>query len=234
VDRADTPPVFVCRDPMKRFYSICLIATILCTGCFLFKSQEGVESAEVLLNEGVTSFNKGDYKDALKSFEQLKDWYPFSKYVILAELKIGDAHYHLKEYEDAIYAYEEFVELHPSNEAVPYALYQIGRCHFDQMDTIDRDQTPTRAAYDAFLQLQKQHPNSSYAEKASDHINKCLKNLAGNEFYIAKYYFKSKRYKAALVRFKRVVTDYPDIGIHQEALTYIAKCEAVLAKQPKE
>ena len=215
---------------MKRFFSICIIAAIVCSGCFLFKSQEGIDSAEVLLKEGIDNFNKGKYKKALKSFEQIKDWYPFSKYVILAELKIGDAHYHLEEYEDAIYAYEEFVELHPSNEAIPYALYQIGRCHFDQIGAIDRDQTPTRAAYDAFRQLQKQHPDSTYAEKSTDHINKCLKNLAGNEFYIAKYYYKSKRYKAALVRFKRLVTEYPDIGLHQEALAYIVKCETSLAK----
>jgi outer membrane protein assembly factor BamD len=210
---------------------ICIVALISFSGCAWFKSDEEVKSAEVLVQEGIKQFDRGDYKNALKSFEQLRDWYPFSKYVILAELKIGDAYYHREEYNDAIFAYEEFAELHPGNEAVPYVIYQIGRCYFDQMDTVDRDQSTTRKALDTFRQLQKQHPDSIYAERAVDHINKCLKNLAGNEFYIGLFYYKSKRYAAALNRFQAVVSKYPDVGIHRKAMQYIAKCESHLAKQ---
>ncbi len=210
---------------------ICIVALISLSGCAWFESDEEIKSAEVLVQEGIKQFDRGDYKDALKSFEQLKDWYPFSKYVILAELKIGDAYYHQEEYNDAIFAYEEFAELHPGNEAVPYVIYQIGRCYFDQMDTVDRDQSTTRKALDTFRQLQKQHPGSIYAERSVDHIHKCLKNLAGNEFYIGLFYYKSKRYAAALHRFQAVVSRYPDVGIHRQAMQYIAKCESHLAKQ---
>lgn len=216
---------------MKKLFGICIIALIVCSGCSLFKSDQEVESVDVLLEEGNDAFNKGKFNAALDSFQQLKDWYPFSKYVIQAELKIADAHYYLKQYEDAIFAYEEFAELHPSNEAIPYVFYQIGRCYFDRIDTIDRDQTTARKALYTFRQLQKQYPDSNYAEKATDHINRCLKNLAGNEFYIARFYYKSGHYKAALDRFKAVVTNYPDVGIHQEALEYIVKCQASLEKQ---
>ncbi|MEJ2472437.1 MAG: outer membrane protein assembly factor BamD, partial [Desulfobacterales bacterium] len=183
------------------------------------------------VQEGMDEYDSGNYKSALEYFQKIKDWYPFSKYVTLAELKIADAHYHLEEYEDAIFAYQEFADLHPNNEAVPYVLYQIGRCYFDQMDTIDRDQTVTRKALENFRQLQKQYPRSLYAERATDHINKCLKNLAGNEFYIAMFYYKSKHYDAALQRFKSLVANYPDVGVHRIALQYIAKCESSLAKQ---
>jgi outer membrane protein assembly factor BamD len=99
------------------------------------------------------------------------------------------------------------------------------------MDTIDRDQSVTRKALDNFRQLQKQFPQSLYAEKATEHIDKCLKNLAGNEFYIAMFYYKSKHYDAALQRFKSLVTTYPDVGVHRVALQYITKCESSLAKQ---
>ena len=95
------------------------IAVMVC-GCSLFRSEEkDVDSVEILLQRGNNAYEKGDYKEALKAFEQLKDWYPFSKHVILAELKIGDSYYHLEQYEDAIGAYQEFAELHPGNEAIP-------------------------------------------------------------------------------------------------------------------
>ena len=213
--------------------TVLLISVALTSGCAIFRTQEEeVDSVEVLLQRGTEQFEKGNYKAALDAFELLKDWYPFSRHVVFAELKIGDSYYHLKQYEDAIAAYEEFAELHPGNDARPYVIYQIGRCYFDQIATIDRDQSPTREALKTFRQLRQQYPKSMHAERANDHINRCLKNLAGNEFYIARFYYRSKRYRAALHRFQTVVTEYPDVGLHREAMQYIAKCEARLSAWP--
>ena len=58
-----------------------------------------------------------------------------------------------------------------------------------------------------------------------------MKNLAGNEFYIGVFYYKSKHYKAALKRFMAVLSNYPDVGYHQKALHYVAKCETHLGKE---
>jgi outer membrane protein assembly factor BamD len=175
------------------------------------------------------AYEDGDYKDAIEYFQQLKDWYPFSKYAVLAELKIADSNYHLQQYEEAIYAYEEFERLHPRNEAIPYVLYQIGRCYFDQIGTIDRDQTPARKAYETFRRLDKQFPNDKYARSGNEHVTTCVRSLVGNEYYVGLFYYKSNHYKAALYRFMRVLSDYPDVGYHQKALEYIAKCEAELS-----
>ncbi len=60
-----------------------------------------------------------------------------------------------------------------------------------------------------------------------------LKSLAGNEYYIGVFYYKSKHYKAALHRFMAVLSSYPDVGYHQKALQYIAKCEASLSEEVK-
>jgi outer membrane protein assembly factor BamD len=215
---------------MKQIILICLALSLFGSGCTLFKPKEP-ESAEELVTRGMEQFNKGNYKNSLEFFDKLRDWYPFSKYAILAELKIADSHYHLKEYEDAIFAYEEFIGLHPRNEAIPYVLYQIGRCYFDQMDTIDRDQSVTRKALESFRLLKKQYPENEYALKVEEHINICLKSLAGHEFYIGLFYYKSKHYQAALYRFKSVLTKYPDVGVHQKALRYLALCEEKLAQQ---
>ena len=216
---------------MKNPWVYILVGAVILTGCALFETK-GPDDVETLLADGIESFNAGKYRKALESFENIKDWYPFSKYAIVAELKIADCHYHLKEYEEAIFAYEEFMELHPRNDAIPYVLYQVGRCHFDQMNTIDRDQTATQEALKTFTQLKKQHPQSEYADKATEHINRCLKNLSEHDFYIGYFYYKSKHYRAALQRFQYVLTQYPDVGVHQKALRYIAKCEAKLAMMP--
>ena len=214
---------------MKRMFFISLMFTFVFAGCStinsFFETKEQ-RNAQELISDGMEEFEDGKYNNAIKSFETLKDWYPFSKYAILAELKIGDAYYHLEEYEEAIFAYEEFENLHPRNEAIPYVLYQIGRCYFEQIDTVDRDQSSTRKALETFDRLIRMFPEDEYARKAKAHQTKCYKILAGNELYVGMYYYKSKRYKAALNRFKSVLSDYPDVGVHQFALMLISECEA--------
>jgi outer membrane protein assembly factor BamD len=205
------------------------VALLLLSGCAWFSHGEEEKPASELIQEGMKAYDKGEFSDAIKNFEQLKDWYPFSKYAIVAELKIADSHYYLDQYAEAIAAYEEYEQLHPRNEAIPYVIYQTGRCYYDQMDTVDRDQTSARKAMETFRRLVRQYPEDPYAIKARTHITLCLQSLAGHEFYVGKFYLRSKHYKAALQRFKAVIANYPDVGMHYQALRYIAQCEALAA-----
>ncbi len=200
------------------------------SSCAWFQPKEE-KPAQELARDGMEAYQSGKYDKAIEHFEKLKDWYPFSKFAILAELKVADAYFQLKQYEDAIFAYENFERLHPRNEAIPYVIYQIGMCYFEQIDTVDRDQTSNKNALEAFDRLIKQFPDDPYALTAIEHMKKSLKILAGHEFYVGLFYFKSKHYKAALYRFKAVLSLYPDVGVHYKALQYITLCEALIKEK---
>ena len=227
-------PVGMAKSAAALTVVFCLLGSMMLSGCAVLDSWFGRDiekSAQELASDGMESFDNKDYKDAIKDFEQLKDWYPFSKYTILAELKIADANYKLGNYEEAIYAYESFESLHPRNEAIPYVIYQIGMCYYEQIDTVDRDQTPAQEALKTFQRLARQYPGNVYDIKARTHVDKCFKSLAGHEFYVGKFYFKGRHYSAALHRFKNVVEKYPDVGYHLEALNYIRQCRIFMAEE---
>ena len=181
------------------------------TGCGCLFGSKKDQSAEELAEKGMESFEDEDYYDALKAFNTLKERYPYSRYAILAELKVADAHFHREEYPEAISAYEDFVQLHPKNEAIPYVLYQIGACYFGQTLSKDRDQSSTRLAILSFERLLKEYPDSAYASEATKKIGSCRKLLAEHELYVARFYYKSKHYGAALTRFEGVLTSYIDV-----------------------
>lgn len=218
-----------------RLSLLTIIAMLLLalSGCAWFGKDKPEKPAQQLVEEGVKDYDRGHYKDALEAFQQLRDWYPFSKYAILAELRIADAHYHLQEYPEAVMAYEEFERLHPRNEAIPYVIYQIGLCYFEQIDSVDRDQTSARKAMETFQRLIRQHPDDPHAKKAGANLVTCIQSLAGHEYYVGQYYYKRQYYKAALHRFLAVINQYPDVGYHKKALEYIAECQAYEPVQPK-
>lgn len=174
-------------------------------------SSSAVEkSAEQLAAEGMQKMQKKDYEDAVKDFRQLKERYPYSKYAMLAELKLGDAHFFNEEYTDAGIAYEEFARLHPRNEVIPYVLYQIGMCHFLSFTTVDRDQEETRLAIESFQRLIQTFPDSEYALKGKKQLFECHKRIAAHEFHVGRLYYVMGEYYAARERLEAVNRRYPE------------------------
>ena len=218
----------------KLTISISILTILLFTGCaWFFDKNMDEKTAQELVNDGMEAFNHQQYRTAVDAFQKLKDWYPFSKYTILAELKIADSHYYMEEYGAAAVAYESFENLHPRNDAIPYVIFQLGMSYIHQMESIDRDQVAAKKAIEIFSRLKKSYPDSKYASQAYACIREATKNLAGHEFYIGEFYFKNNHYKAAVIRFKSVVADFPDVGLNQRALEYISKCEDALAHPEK-
>jgi outer membrane protein assembly factor BamD len=189
-------------------------------------SSSTEKSAEQLALDGVQKMQKRDYEGAVKAFQQLKEHYPYSKYAILAELKLGDAHFQNKEYTDAAIAYEEFARLHPRNEVIPYVLYQIGMCHFLSFTTIDRDPEETRLAMESFQRLIQTYPNSEYTLKAKKQLFECQKRIVAHEFYVGRLYYVMGEFYAARERLEPINRNYPqavkDLGYEEQVEKILA------------
>jgi outer membrane protein assembly factor BamD len=189
-----------------------LIAFSLLFGCSgKGKDVKKIEGdPEKLYKEGLALFNKREYPEALKKFEELKASFPDSPpFTIWAELKIGDCHFLDKKYVEAIAAYEEFKKIHPSHEEIPYVQYQIGMSYYNQMLTPDRDQTPTQKALSSFEYLIANYPPSLFTDKAKEKVGVCIQRLADNEFYVGNFYYKEGRYQAAAARFEGLLEKFP-------------------------
>ncbi|MBU1195381.1 MAG: outer membrane protein assembly factor BamD [Proteobacteria bacterium] len=211
----------------KLLFTLVLILPLL--SCSLFKTTyQGEKTAEELISEGSAAFVAQEYRTAISAFTNLKDWYPFSKYAILAELKIGDAHFALKEYDEAILAYEEFERMHPKNEAIPYVIYRTGLCWFNQIDSVDRDSTPAQKAIVQFNRLIERFPESEHVADARKNIQISTENLSGHELYVANFYMKAEQYQAALKRYEGIVQNYPGSKESKEALNQIPKCRELI------
>ena len=216
---------------MRRLY-ICafLLLIFLFSGCSFFAGKKELPADE-LAEKGMEAFDKGDYSQSIEYFENLKDWYPFNRLAILAELKIADAYFNEDMFDDAISGYEEFENMHPNNEAVPYCIYRTGMSYYKQLDTVDRDQTMAKKALETFDRLIDAYPESEYAKKAEVYRKKSLKSLANHELYVAKFYMKQDQYEAALKRFEGIIKTFPDVGMHNEALHYIGLLREKLSKK---
>jgi outer membrane protein assembly factor BamD len=190
-------------------------------------SQLGPED---LLSRALKRMEQNEYENAIKSFQAIKDRYPYSRIVITAELKMAESHILSKDYGSALAVYDDFEKLHPKDSNIPFVIYQKGMCNMDQISTIDRDPTYTVKARSEFMRLIKRFPESEWSNKARAQLKKCLIYLAEYELYVGRFYYKMGKYSSALDRFTFLIKNYPDMGQYHEALEYIGKCKAKLAE----
>lgn len=217
--------------------SLLALASLLCLpGCsamdktFSFLGVGGgsskPDSPDGMAMTAIDDFNRGEYDDALKTFEEIKERFPFSPHSLLAELKAADCNYHLRKYPEAIALYQGFEGNHPTNEALPYVLFQIGMGYYQQIDTIDRDPGAATDAIAAFEKQLKAFPGSPYRAEAEGRRLAALNFLANHEFYVAMFYIRTNELEQAEPRLRYVLDTYPETTVAKGAQSILADIKA--------
>lgn len=213
------------------YFLLAILLSGAISGCAWWRKKEPEPTPQALYENALKLFQKKRYEKAAEAFKKVKEEFPLSKYTPLAELKTADAFFFDKNYAEAIVLYEEFKKLHPTRPEIPYVIYQLGMCHYKQMRSLDRDQTETEKAIEQFRYLIENFPQSPQAEEAKMRMQICRKQLAEHEFYIADFYFRTKKYKAALGRFEGILQKYPGLDFDERVKHLLEESRAQIAKE---
>jgi outer membrane protein assembly factor BamD len=213
---------------------VSLLASL--TGCAWWDSIWGKEprvrqTPEGIYQKGYEQYKKGDYKKAIETFTRVRDEYTLNPVALMAELGIADSYFENEQYIDAEVAYNSFVDLHPTNPNVPYAMFQLGMCHYQQMQTIDRDQSETVKARKEFERLMARFPQSKFSIMAEKNLREVKQRQAEHEFYVGEFYYRTKKYEAALKRFEGIQRDYANLGLDYKTNRFIEETKLRLKEE---
>jgi outer membrane protein assembly factor BamD len=209
----------------------CLVLSVACSE--KEPTFEEIKPADELYAEGLKTlegrrilwmFDLINYDKAIETFQAIIDNYPYSDFEQKALLKIADSYYDDARYEEALAYYQDFADLHPAHAKVPYTLLRAAQCHFNQIESIDRDQTSTRLATEALEVLMRQHPYARETRTGEEMMVKLRTRLALNMLHIADFYLKRTHWQSAAVRYRRVLDDFPGLGLDARALFRLGLC----------
>lgn len=181
-------------------------------------------SPEELYKKATVLFDKTDYEEAAKYYDEIERQHPYSQWASRAQIMTAYAYYKKNQYDDAILTLDRFIQLHPGNSNTPYAYYLKGLCYYEQMSDISREQEMSANAKDVFQELVARYPDSVYTKDAVVKLNAIEDQLAGKEMAIGRYYLHQKEYFAAMNRFYNVITNYADTAQLDEAYYRLAVC----------
>lgn len=212
--------------------SVLSMSVALLGGCSLFQTDTPPDPATIpvdqLYSTGIDQLNADNLDKAVKTFASLEQTYPYSGYVVNAELMQGYGEYLRQHYSDAIVIIDRFIQLHPANRDIAYAYYLRALCYYEQIADIQRDQKGTADAMTALQEVVSRFPDSPYARDARLKIDLARDHLAGKEMEVGRYYEKQKLYTAAIGRFQRVVDQYQTTNHVPEALSRLTEIYLIL------
>lgn len=166
--------------------------------------------------------NKKHFEEAVSCFEGIKSRYPGSVTAQEAELRVGDSYFAQKEYLLAAEAFHAFIELYPGSAKTDYATYMAGLSYFKESPkAVDRDQQYLHNALNYFESFLNHYPRSAYRGIATTLYQTTRAKIAKREFYVGRFYFRTREYIAAASRLESLVKNYPESPLAAEAL-YLA------------
>jgi outer membrane protein assembly factor BamD len=165
-----------------------------------------------------------NYDKAIEIFQTIIDNYPYSDWAVKAELKIADAYFHDKRYEEAISYYRSFGDLHPQHEKVPYTILRSALSHYEQIRSVNRDQTATREAQRYLEQLIREYPYAPETREGETLLRDIRTRLSRNVMRLGDFYLERDEFQAAAERYRSLLDTYPGLGLDAEALYKLGIC----------
>ena len=168
--------------------------------------------------EGKDFLEAGDALYAAKKFNEAELLFPQSDWAPKSALMAAYAYYSQDYLKDSIAELERFVRVYPKYKNLDYVYYLMGLSYHEQIVDEKKDLQPIINAKKYFEIVINDYPKTSYALDAEFKIGLINDLLASKEMYIGRYYFKKKKWIAAINRFKTVVDDFETTVYTEEAL----------------
>ncbi|MEM1181300.1 MAG: outer membrane protein assembly factor BamD [Acidobacteriota bacterium] len=224
------------RTPrLKRLALLPLALLLVTVGCRANKQDPILRlSAQEALEIGKSYLDQEKYERARRHLVHAFEVEPNSRVGREALLLAADALYLRGGSESYITCeakYRDFLNRFPTSDRADYAQFKVGACLAARAEKPDRDQRTTRLGIEAYAELLRLYPTSTYVPEAKQRIRELTDQLAAHELVVAVFY---NRYggrgicDAAIARLEGLQAEFPqfnrmDEALHQMVIAY-GKC----------
>lgn len=208
-------------------------------GCGARSTSTKVEysvSAKKNYELGLKKLEDENWVAAAKYFSFIKARFPYSKYAVLAELRLADAEFGAEHYLQAIDSYKLFIKFHPTHEMVVngYCAFRIGEAYYKMLPSdfwlvppsYEKDQSATQDAFRELSAFLRKYPKSPFVPRAKKMLTEVKRRLARHEWYVAQFYWDRDKPMGTILRLRRLLERYSGAGYDEEALWLLGRAYA--------
>ena len=210
------------------FFSLALLLVLIssCGGGQESSKPESIQdNAQLRFNEGKAAFDKEDYQDAIRIFEEIRIQAPTSSVAAEAAYLQGLARFKMETYSAAAVDFRNVRRNYAGNPLAARAQYMVGESYYEMSPRAELDQTYALHALNENKIFLRDFPKAeaSLVDSAQSRLREIRNKLAHKVLLAAELYVKTEEYKSAVIYFERVLDQFYDSEYAPEAQLRLAE-----------
>ncbi len=223
------------KAPRRPWEILLTLGLALALGCGGSQgpSVEFQVSAERNYERGMESLDEERWEEAAAYFQFIGANFPYSRYAVLAELRLADAQLGAGENRTAIEGYRSFLTLHPTHEKARdgYVAYRMALAYAELLPgdwllappSYERDLEPAVHAHRHLSRFVRQYDDSPYMDDARELLAKVNLHLARHEWYVANFYWDRGEPMGTVIRLRRLLERHAETELDGDALWLLGR-----------
>src|SRR5690606_34980573 len=202
-----------------------LLVLLLATSCSEY--QKVLKNTDVKPKYDLAEklYNEGDYKRAIRLFEQIAPQYVGKPQGERVMFFFADSYFKNRDYYLSGYQFERFVKSYPRSEKVQEASFMDAKSHYMLSPLHSLDQTETDKALSKLQVFINTYPESEYVDQANAVAVELTTKKEKKEVEIAKQFNKLGQFYfpiliSAITAFDNFLSENPGSVFREEAMYY--------------
>ena len=217
----------------KRIYTF-FVAAFMLTSCGEYQEVLKSKDLDFKLAKAVEYYDAKEYAKAFPIFDELITLYRGTDKAQEVYFYYANTLYFQKDYILAGYHFKNFYKTFPSNDKAEEAAYLTAYCYYLEAPSHSLDQAYTYKAINELQLFINTHPGSERIDDCNEYMENLRGRLEVKSYEIAKQYYKTRKYKAAMTAFTTTLSEYPDTPFREEAMYLKTKAAFKLAENSVE
>lgn len=203
----------------RRARSLAAALSLACAGC-AGSIPSIPNTPPAILAKGDSYYDRGDLFKASEMYKAFLARYAGDDRSDYAQFRLAESYFHDEQYTLASVEYQLLISNYGYSDYVDDALFQIGVCFWLDTPKVVRDQQKARDALSRFEQFIQTFPTSPLVPEARKYVTLVHERLAEKAFISVRWYYRARKYNAALIYCNKIIDNYTDNEYWARAVYY--------------
>ncbi len=206
---------------MKRINVVRMVVVAAFVGvvsCSPFSKLLKLNDSDQMFHAAVNYYHEGDYQHALQLFQELGPRYASTFRADTIMYYTGCCLYKQGDFESSALIFDEYRRTYGRSPLLEDVEYMHAMGYYFSSPEPSRDQTKTVQAISAINEYMERYPESPKLGVCEVRLGELKGKLYDKAFINARTYYKTGRYKAAIIALRNALEEYPETPHREEIL----------------
>lgn len=200
-----------------------LLMMLIMASCSEYQKLLKSTDNELKFQKAIEYYEKGDYHRSIGLFNDIIPAFRGTQRAEQINYYYAMAHYKQRDYLMASHYFRTFAQAFPLSEHAEEFLFLAAYCKYLDAPRSSLDQTTSLEAIREFQIFINRYPESERVEEANQLIDELRQKQEKKVFDQAILYYNLKDFVASVTTFNRLIADFPDSGLREEAMFNIVR-----------